>query len=205
MVRGILPAGLSVLAGRPKIGKSWLTLAIAIGVASGSDVLGISVKPQGVLYLALEDNDPRLKKRLVQLLGTAEPPDQLHFYTSWSPFSEGGLAALEQWLATHPEVRLVVIDTLGRLRKASKPGGNVYQEDYAAIGAVKAVADMFSVGILCVSHVREPILRSVRDHHRHNRDHRRSPTPTWSWRERGVWLTRYCTSRVVMLRNRLWP
>jgi RecA-family ATPase len=40
IVPDILPEGLSMLAGRPKIGKSWAALDIATAVASGGSCLG---------------------------------------------------------------------------------------------------------------------------------------------------------------------
>jgi len=156
IVPGLLPAGLSLLAGKPKIGKSWLTLAIAVGVSNGTQVLDRSVGAQGVLYLALEDNEQRLKTRLLELLGDDDKPsERLHFVNGWKSLAEGGLADLEARLAADPTIRLVVIDTLGRVRKSSKPGGNIYLEDYEIIAGLKAVADKFQAGILCVHHTRK--------------------------------------------------
>ena len=64
-VAGLLPAGFSVLAGKPKLGKSWLGLDIALAVALGGVALGsIHVSQGDVLYLALEDTTRRLQTRI---------------------------------------------------------------------------------------------------------------------------------------------
>lgn len=154
MVPGLIPTGLTLLAGKPKVGKSWLTLAIAIGVANGTNVLGTEVEKQGVLYLALEDTQSRLKKRLLSLLGDHAPPKTLHFVTGWKRFPVG-LADLDARLSADPTIRFVVIDTLAKVRKSSKPGGNAYLEDYEAIAELKAVADKHKVAIVCVLHLRK--------------------------------------------------
>ncbi len=61
---GILPEGLTILAGKPKMGKSWLALDLSVAVATGGKVLGLQVEQAGVLYLALEDTKRRLQDRL---------------------------------------------------------------------------------------------------------------------------------------------
>ena len=65
-IPAILPVGLSVLAGPPKVGKSWLALQFAQAVASGGMALGFPVEFGRVLYLALEDPSRRLKERMVK-------------------------------------------------------------------------------------------------------------------------------------------
>ena len=69
IIPGLIPEGLSLLVGRPKIGKSWMALDIALSVASGATCLGGRTPDQGdVLYCALEDNERRLKNRITRLL-----------------------------------------------------------------------------------------------------------------------------------------
>jgi RecA-family ATPase len=66
--------GVTLLAGKPKAGKSWLALNIAEAVANGGSVLGEKVEQGDVLYLALEDNERRLKRRLDQMIPYEEKP-----------------------------------------------------------------------------------------------------------------------------------
>ena len=95
-VPGILPEGLSLLAGKPKLGKSWLALGLAVAKASGGLALGkIPVDRGGVLYLALEDNRRRLQNRLRKVLGGDAAPEGLHIATEWARVDEGGADALE--------------------------------------------------------------------------------------------------------------
>ncbi len=109
-VPGFLPVGLTVLAGRPKLGKSWLALQIAVAVSCGGYVLGRKVEHGSALYLALEDSPRRLKNRLQQMGGTT---GELSLATSWPPLFQGGLAELE--LAARKSFSLMVIDTFSRL------------------------------------------------------------------------------------------
>src|SRR3954471_23399562 len=78
VVPGYVTEGLTLLGGKPKIGKSWLTAGLCIAVATGGYALG-SIKVDGgdVLWLALEDNKRRLQRRLKQLLPTGKRPKRL--------------------------------------------------------------------------------------------------------------------------------
>jgi len=111
VVPDLLPEGLSFLAGRPKLGKSWLALQIARAVTCGGRFLSCTVAQGPVLYLALEDGKRRLQSRMRQ----QEWPASRHavFYTTWAPLDAGGLEALCTEMDTMP-YRLVVIDTLSR-------------------------------------------------------------------------------------------
>jgi RecA-family ATPase len=63
---GLVPEGATLLVARPKFGKSWLVLDIAIAIAAGRFTLGQLKPVQGdVLYLALEDGPRRLQRRLL--------------------------------------------------------------------------------------------------------------------------------------------
>jgi hypothetical protein len=74
VVPGYIAEGLTILAGTPKIGKSWLVLDLAVAISTGGKAFGsIKVEEGDVLYLALEDNKRRLKKRLLKLSPSMEP------------------------------------------------------------------------------------------------------------------------------------
>lgn len=152
VVPGLLPEGLAILAGRPKIGKSWLALNIAVAVASGGVALGqIKVEKGYVLYLALEDGPRRLKSRLASVLQGGEAPAGLYFYTEFPRLDNGGLQALEEVIQAH-NAKLVIIDTLAKMRPPGRRNGNVYQEDYAVMGGLKALADRYNVAVLVLHH-----------------------------------------------------
>jgi hypothetical protein len=152
----IMAEGLTILAGKPKTGKSWAALDFAVAVAGGYYALGNIACAQGdVLLLALEDNDRRLHQRLKAVLQGQPAPPALQIATQWRRADAGGLDDLRQWLKAHPRARLVVIDTLQLIRGQRAKTEGVYADDYAAISALKAIADEFSVALLIVHHLRK--------------------------------------------------
>lgn len=152
----ILPEGLTILAGKPKMGKSWLALQAALSVAGGGVAFGkIRVDPGRVLYLSLEDTRRRMQSRLRLLLGDGACPRGLAIATSWPRVEDCGLASLSEWLRLHPDTRLVVIDTFGKFRAEPSANGNAYTEDYSAMSAIKSVADTQGTSILVVHHLRK--------------------------------------------------
>jgi hypothetical protein len=165
----MLPEGLTLLAGKPKLGKSWLALSVALSIAAGSIALGTQpVKKGDVLYLALEDNARRLQSRARRLLEsmteTPITPSNLEFALDWPRLGEGGLAYLEEYFKTHPELRLVVIDTWARV---APPSGerrcSQYEGDYDALMPLKRLADTYHSSILAIHHLRKTASSDVLD------------------------------------------
>src|SRR5215208_5779649 len=155
-VPGIIPEGCTLLAGPPKVGKSWLTLGLGLSVASGSKALGaVDVLPGSVLYLALEDTPRRLKSRLVKIRAGDPAPAAMTLATICPPLPEGGDKRISMWLDRHPDARLVVVDVFTRMRGPTPPGVSVYQADYAAVAQMKSVADANGVAVVLVVHVRK--------------------------------------------------
>jgi hypothetical protein len=155
-VPGILSEGVSLLAGPPKVGKSWLSLDLGLTVAAGGTALGsIQVQAGPVLYLALEDTPRRLKTRMERLLQGRRAPAALSLVTTCPPLPQGGAHAIGQWLSEHRDARMVVIDVFAKVRGNSAPGASAYDADYAAVGRVKALADHFGVAFVLVHHVRK--------------------------------------------------
>lgn len=64
VVPGLFSSGLAFLGGRPKVGKSWLALQLALSVTSGGYFLGQKIEQGSVLYLALEDSKRRMQERM---------------------------------------------------------------------------------------------------------------------------------------------
>ena len=155
-VDGLFPEGLAFMCGAPKLGKSWLALALGIALASGGHALGkIEVERGDVLYLALEDNARRLQSRLRMLLNGDAAPDGLHLHTEWEKLDEGGLERLCGWLEAHPHARLVLVDVWSRVRPQSRDNGNRYQADYDAAASLQAVAIRYGVAIVALFHTRK--------------------------------------------------
>jgi hypothetical protein len=154
----ILPEGLTLLAGKPKLGKSWLALSIALSIAAGGYALGKQPVTKGeVLYLALEDNERRLQSRAIQLMDAmSEVPSGIEFALDWPRLDQGGLQYLEEYLKSHPQLRLVIIDTWVKVSPFSgRHQRSQYETEYEALAPLKALADTYRVSILAVHHLRK--------------------------------------------------
>lgn len=155
-VHGLVPVGLTQLCGKPKIGKSWLTLDLSIGVASGGKVLGVYETRRGdVLHLALEDTLQRFQSRLKRMLDGQPAPAGARFWSEWRRVEDHGLDALRRALEQQRDARLVIIDTLAKMRSRPSANSHLYLDDYDAIGQLKAIADEYGVGIVVVHHTRK--------------------------------------------------
>lgn len=157
-VPGVVPEGLTLLAGPPKLGKSWLVLDLAISVAAGREFLGAELRQGEALYLALEDNPRRLQGRARMLLGREDPPEGLELWTRAGKLHTGLVPELEAWLDEQPCPRLVIIDTLGRVQEQSpwadaKDGG--YGDAVDALAELQAVAASRGVAVVVVTHTKK--------------------------------------------------
>ncbi len=157
-VPDLISEGLSILGGKPKLGKSWLILGIALAIAAGGYALGKKPVEQGeVLYLSLEDNERRLQKRVRLLCASLTGvPEGLHLATQWPRADAGGLPELELWITEHPRARLIIIDTWARFAPRQRRQGRVqYDEDYDALVPVKELADKYGIAIVVIMHMRK--------------------------------------------------
>ncbi len=159
VIPGMIPAGLTVLAGAPKIGKSWLALCLALALGTGGRALGkIEVEQAGVCYLALEDTPRRLQDRLIQVgasnvLATGAGAG-MNFFFDWQR-GEDAINDIETFLALNPGVKFVIIDTLQKIREPSRRGINVYELDYEAVGLLKKIADKHTIAVIIIHHTRK--------------------------------------------------
>ena len=153
-VIGIIIEGFGIVAGPPKLGKSFFTLVIALAVSAGGCAFGkLKCEPRPVLLLALEDSERRLQTRIRALYGKDIPPHKLHIITRIPP----GLLipTISAWLEHHPN-GLVILDTLGRARQQRNRGDDPYLADYQAGVALKNIVDAFpGSALLGVHHTRK--------------------------------------------------
>ena len=159
-VPGYICEGLTLFAGKPKLGKSWFCLEIALAVAAGSTCLGGVQCVQGdVLYLALEDNRRRLQSRIRKLWQAEEAlpiPDRLQLATAWRRANEGGVAAIRDWIEDHPKARLVIVDVLAMFKSSTRgKDQTLYEADYHAIKELQGLAMETGVAIVVVHHTRK--------------------------------------------------
>ena len=156
VVPGYIVEGLTLFAGKPKIGKSWLLLHAAHAVARGGVTLGDAQCEAGsALYCALEDSPRRLQSRMRKLFPYTPPPRLLFFFTEMPRLTEGGLDFIRGWIegADHP--RLIIIDTLAMVRMPNKKTDTAYDADYKAVVALRDLAHAKSVAIVLVHHLRK--------------------------------------------------
>jgi len=156
VVPGVIVEGLTLFAGKPKIGKSWLLLHAAVAVARGGFTLGdIHCIEGDVLYCALEDNLRRLQSRLHKLLGTQGGPARLYFFTEMPRLAEGGLDQIKDWIRTAKQPRFVIVDTLAMVRPPNRRDQSTYDADYAAVKSLRDLADEHGIAIGLVHHLRK--------------------------------------------------
>jgi AAA domain len=154
----LIPEGVTILAGKPKIGKSWLALDVCMAVADETRFVLGSIRPVhgDTLYLALEDNERRLHKRIDKIMqGQARWPGRLAMRTEWRRFDQGGLDDIEEWCGSVREPRLIWIDTLAKVRPVVARNEQAYAADYRAIEGVQRLAGKFQVGVVLTHHLRK--------------------------------------------------
>jgi RecA-family ATPase len=162
IIQNLLYEGVTILAGKPKLGKSWLMLEFAVAVASGSFFLGtIPVTKSGnVLYCSLEDNKRTFQNRLNIYLqnnrmGHHDVPNNFSYVTQGTikKINEGGISQLEQWCKQANNPCLIIIDTMQCLRPKTKQIG--YESDYEANQLYRELVDKYGVAIILVHHSRK--------------------------------------------------
>lgn len=152
-IEGLLPEGFTLLAGPPKVGKSWLLLAWALAVAAGGRALSaLPAEQRPVLYLALEDGPQRLKDRCYVLEPRDALPTEFYFITALAR-PELVLPTILQFMERFGDRRpLVILDTLGKVMPPAAQGETQYSRDYRIGGKVKMVADHWPGTSVVVNH-----------------------------------------------------
>ena len=153
IIKGILRSGLYILAGAPKVGKSFLVGQIAYHVSTGRPLWGYPVHRSPVLYMALEDDHQRLQERMFRMFGVESTKD-LYFTISAKNLREGLEEQIAGFVKDHPGTRLIIIDTLKKIR----PGDDdtySYARDYADMTQLKKIADDNGICLLLVHHTRK--------------------------------------------------
>lgn len=154
-VKGLVSEGLNMLAGSPKVGKSWASLGLSLAIASGGRAFGrVPVERGEALVLSLEDPPRRLQRRLQAMLLGEPAPRGLDLWTECDRLPDGA-AVIERWLDAHPGARLVVVDVWARLRPALDAKQSVYEGDYLATRDLKRIADERGVAVMLVHHTRK--------------------------------------------------
>ena len=153
IIDGLLYNGTYLFVGSPKIGKSFFMAQIGYHISEGLPLWGFSVRQGTVLYLALEDDYARLQKRLSQMFGM-EGSENFYFATKSKSLNAGLEQQLVQFVTNHKDARLIIIDTLQKVREV---GGDKfsYASDYEIVTKLKAFSDHYGICFLVVHHTRK--------------------------------------------------
>ena len=150
VVDTLISQGLHILAGSPKVGKSWLALWLAVTVAKEEPVWNMTTKQGTTLYLCLEDSVLRIQNRLFEI--TEDAPDSVHFCTECAHIGQGLEEQVDAFIAAHPDTVLVIIDTLQMVRPIHDA---TYANDYRDLSVLKRLADRHGIAILLIHHLRK--------------------------------------------------
>lgn len=136
---------------------SWLVLQASLSIVEGLPIWGAyPATPAEALYLALEDGERRLRRHIETLVGSGRPHG-FHLATAAPTLGNGLIDALDRWLDRHPTVRLVVVDTLTRVRDRTAPGrGTAYEIDYDAVAPFTELGQRRHIAVVVVHHTRKP-------------------------------------------------
>jgi hypothetical protein len=155
IIDGLLPCGVAILAAPSKIGKSWLALDMALSVVSGNPFMGYLTNRSDVLYLALEDSLYRLNNRIGKLIAGGPRPDGLHTSIESETMSGGFVGQLEDYLSTHPNTKLAIIDTFQKVRPQAGKNQTAYEADYQTLNEFKTLSAKHNICVLLIHHTRK--------------------------------------------------
>jgi AAA domain len=159
IIPGYITEGLTLLAGAPKRGKSWLALDLCCSVAMGGYTLGDQHCEQGdVLYCALEDSPRRMHERLHKVLQLSQRAPQamsVWFGPDLPRLGNGCEEALEEWIEAHARARLIAIDTLNYIRPERTRDEDPYTYDYRSASPLQQLALKHRIGIVLIHHTRK--------------------------------------------------
>jgi DNA-binding transcriptional ArsR family regulator len=165
VLSGFIGEGITVLAGRPKMGKSALALNVGVAVAHGGIALDIPCEEGDVLYCSgiTEGSFPEFQDRLKNLMPNEPVSPRIHFMEDLARLDDGGEAQLRLWLQDHPDARLVVLDTLQSFAPRQKRNADAYAEGYDAMSILQRIYRDFNVSILVITHTRKSLRGTASD------------------------------------------
>jgi AAA domain len=153
IVPGYFVEGLTLIAGKPKLGKSWFALNLAASVSAGAQAFGAAPCEAGdVLMLALEDSERRLQTRMQQMLGDARWPARVTYHTEWPRCDAGGLEDIVSWIEGAAKPRLVVIDVWAKVRGRADGRKSLYADDFETLGMLQQIALKHCIAIVALHH-----------------------------------------------------
>lgn len=163
VIENLIPEGANIFAGKPKEGKTIIGLNVALAVAQGGKLFSyFNAKKNGVLYLSYEDSLARLKKRM-NTMKKIDHIDSLpkNLYFPLKPYDfpvldENGLSIIEGYLEKYKDIKLVIVDTLGRgIDPKVYAKGVTYAGEYGYNSSLHRFAHKNNIAILIIHHTRK--------------------------------------------------
>lgn len=153
IVPDVIVEGLTLVAGKPKLGKSWMALNLGLAVAAGGRAFSTAnCEPGDVLALALEDNERRLQSRVQQMLGDQPWPERITFHTEWPRLDEGGLSEIDAWAQTAKAPKLVIVDVWAKVRGRADGKKTLYTDDFEQLAVLQRLASTRRLGVIVMHH-----------------------------------------------------
>lgn len=155
LIPDVLPQGLAILCASSKVGKSWMAMQMCLAISRGKEFLDYTSNQAGCLYLALEDGIFRLKDRLNKVLDGGKAPSNFYLSIKANGLDGGLIKQLDEEFEEHPDIKLIIIDTLQKVRGSAKKDEIAYATDYRELGALKEYADNKRICIFLIHHLRK--------------------------------------------------
>ena len=155
LIPDVLPQGLAILCASSKVGKSWMAMQMCLAISRGKEFLDYASNQGGCLYLALEDGIFRLKDRLNKVLDGGKAPSNFYLSIKANGLDGGLIKQLDEEFEEHPDIKLIIIDTLQKVRGSAKKDEIAYATDYRELGALKEYADNKRICIFLIHHLRK--------------------------------------------------
>jgi hypothetical protein len=159
VVPGYISEGFLVLAGRQKLGKTWLAIDMALAVATGGAAMGSIMCEQGdVLYIDMENGPRRIQSRINTLFpDERNRPDlsRLEWVTEAPQLDAGFVNELERWRQSVPNPRFATIDVLQRIKPPGSMARNAYENDYSTWAPLQHWATSNGIAVLGLHHTKK--------------------------------------------------
>tara|TARA_R110002012_G_scaffold6861_2_gene32749 strand:+ start:739 stop:2586 length:1848 start_codon:yes stop_codon:yes gene_type:complete len=157
LVENIIAPGLTIIAGKSKIGKSWLVLHLSYCIEKGEEFLGRKCAKGDVLHYSLEDGKRRIKSRWLKM---CIQPDQTYYqFRDRKPkipiLTMGLEEEIEDWANNIPNPKMVVIDVYVKVKKTISKSLNAYENDNYNLQNLQTLAIKYNIGIVLVHHTKK--------------------------------------------------
>jgi len=150
-----IPEGLTLLVGRPKLGKSTFARQKLAAVAGGGDLFGAPCVQGKAAFLSLEENDRQTKHKLAMARFPDAALANLLLFFSWKRGTDGVLQ-LARLLDEDVSIKYVVIDSLTRFRAVPDARQQAFSADYEAVSALQGLCKRRpGISIEAIHHTRK--------------------------------------------------